>query len=79
MVYINTLLIQEILSDPAWANKLTAADKRALTPLIHVHINPYGLFPLDLYQLLAIKIIEQSMKNDRIKTNSRETESETVS
>lgn len=79
MVYINTLLIQEILSDPAWSNKLTAADKRALTPLIHVHINPYGLFPLDLYQRLAIKIIEQSMKNERIKTNARETESETVS
>lgn len=78
MVYINTLLIQEILSDPAWANKLTDADKRALTPLIHVHINPYGLFPLDLYQRLTIKIIEQSMKNDRIKTNARQTESETV-
>ncbi len=79
MVYINTLLIQEILSDPTWANKLTPADKRALTPLIHVHINPYGLFPLDLYQRLTIKIIEQGMKNDRIKTYAREAKSEAVS
>ena len=54
MVYINTLIIQEILSDPAWANKLTPEDKRALAPLIHAHINPYGLFPLDLYQRLII-------------------------
>lgn len=39
MVYINTLIIQEILSDPAWANKLTPEDKCALTPLIHAHIS----------------------------------------
>ena len=45
MVYINTLLIQEVLSDPAWRNRLTTADWRALSPLIHSHINPYGLFP----------------------------------
>lgn len=54
MVYINTLLIQEILSDPAWNNKLTKEDKRALSPLIHSHINPYGLFPLDLNQRLIV-------------------------
>lgn len=48
MVYINTLIIQEILSSPEWRNRLTLEDKRALTPLIHTHINPYGLFPLDL-------------------------------
>lgn len=28
--------------------KLTKEDKRALTPLIYEHVNPYGLFPLDL-------------------------------
>jgi len=56
MVYINTLIIQELLSDPAWANKLMPEDKRALTPLIHAHINPYGLFPLDLYKRLIIAI-----------------------
>lgn len=44
MVYINTLIIQEVLSEPKWMNKLTQEDKRALTPLIHAHINPYGLF-----------------------------------
>jgi TnpA family transposase len=48
MVYINTLIIQEILSKPHWQNKLTLEDYRALTPLFSGHINPYGLFLLDL-------------------------------
>ena len=78
MVYINTLIIQELLSDPAWANKLTPEDKRALTPLIHAHINPYGLFPLDLYKRLVIAI-EKEEKNDREKTNARQAESEAIS
>lgn len=78
MVYINTLIIQELLSDPAWANKLTPEDKRALTPLIHAHINPYGLFPLDLDKRLIIAILEE-ITNDRTKTNSRQAESEAIS
>jgi len=78
MVYINTLIIQELLSDPVWANKLTLEDKRALTPLIHAHINPYGLFPLDLYKRLIIAV-EKEIKNDRTKTNTRQAESEAVS
>jgi TnpA family transposase len=78
MVYINTLIIQELLSDPAWANKLTPEDKRALTPLIHAHINPYGLFPLDLYKRLLIAV-EKEIKNDRTKTNTRQAESEAIS
>ena len=78
MVYINTLIIQELLSDPAWANKLTPEDKRALTPLIHAHINPYGLFPLDLYKRLIITV-EKEIKNERTKKNTSQAESETVS
>lgn len=78
MVYINTLIIQELLSDPAWGNKLTPEDKRALTPLIHAHINPYGLFPLDLYKRLVIGTAKET-KNDRTKTNARQAESEAVS
>lgn len=56
MVYINTLIIQQILSEPFWKNKLTPEDMRALTPLIHSHINPYGLFPLDLNQRLIFTV-----------------------
>lgn len=60
MVYINTLIIQEALSDSIWKGVLTAEDMRALSPLIHAHINPYGLFPLDLKKRL---LIEKSTQN----------------
>lgn len=55
MVYINTLIIQEALASPIWKSRLTLEDMRALTPLIHSHINPYGLFPLNLNTRLKIE------------------------
>jgi TnpA family transposase len=48
MVYVNTLMIQQVLIEQNMIGRLTSEDKRALTPLIYEHINPYGLFPLDL-------------------------------
>jgi TnpA family transposase len=34
LVHVNTLLMQEVLADPKWADKLTArGDRRALPPL----------------------------------------------
>lgn len=48
MVYINTLMIQQIIEELGLKDQLTKEDKRALTPLIYEHVNPYGLFPLDL-------------------------------
>jgi TnpA family transposase len=54
MVYINTLIIQSILSGSHWQNKFTPRDYRALTPLFSGHINPYGLFPLDFSKRLSI-------------------------
>jgi TnpA family transposase len=48
LVYINTIMIQTVLAGPEWKNRLTDEDRRALCPLIFEHINPYGLFPLDL-------------------------------
>ena len=54
MVYINTLIIQQVLSADHWKGRLTAADYRALTPLLSIHINPYGLFPIDFNQRIPI-------------------------
>lgn len=48
LVHINTMLVERILSEPAWANRLTDADRRALTPLFWTHVNPYGKFTLDM-------------------------------
>lgn len=57
MVYINTLIIQQILSQGHWQNRLVSEDYRALTPLFSGHINPYGLFPLDFNKRLSIGTI----------------------
>jgi TnpA family transposase len=54
MVYINTLMLQQILAQPKWANKLTPRDLRALTPLIWDHVNPYGRFELDMSDRLPL-------------------------
>lgn len=53
LVYINTLMIQSILSQKHWQNRLTTIDKRAITPLIFSHVNPYGTFKLDLNERIA--------------------------
>jgi TnpA family transposase len=42
LVYINTLMIQDILADPAWAARLTDEDKRGLNPLFTSNMTPYG-------------------------------------
>ncbi|MBK2029497.1 Tn3 family transposase [Francisella noatunensis] len=54
MFYINTLIIQNILYKKDWNGVFTGNDYRALTPLFSGHINPYGLFPIDLNQRLYI-------------------------
>jgi len=54
MVYINTLMLQQVLAQPQWPGKITARDLRALTPLIWEHVNPYGRFELDMETRLPI-------------------------
>ena len=54
MVYINTLLLQQVLIESDWLPRMTIADKRAISPLINEHINPYGQFPLDMNVRLPI-------------------------
>ena len=54
MVYINTLMIQRVLSEPSWSGRLTTEDLRGLMPLIYNHVNPYGIFRLDMNARLPI-------------------------
>ena len=54
LVYINPLMIQRVLSEMAWATRLTPEDFRALTPLIYGHISPYGIFRLDMKRRLDL-------------------------
>jgi TnpA family transposase len=55
LVYINTLMMQEVLRAPSWHGQMTATDFRALTPLIYNHVTPYGRFELDLAERLPIE------------------------
>ena len=34
LVYVNTLMLQRVLAEPAWMARMTPADVRGLTPLI---------------------------------------------
>ncbi|SHK62484.1 Transposase and inactivated derivatives, TnpA family [Paramaledivibacter caminithermalis DSM 15212] len=57
LVYINTLMIQQVLSQKKWYNIMEKEDFRALTPLIYSHINPYGKFDLNMEERLALDIL----------------------
>lgn len=54
LVYINTLLIQRVLAERQWINRLTPEDLRALTPLFYNNVNPYGVIHLDMKRRLPI-------------------------
>jgi TnpA family transposase len=56
LVYINTLMLQRVLSEAAWATRLTVEDLRALTPLIYAHVSPYGHFLLDMLTRLDLEL-----------------------
>lgn len=53
LVYVNTLMVQDILSGPA-APDLAPEDLRGLTPLFWSHISPYGEVRLDLGSRLEL-------------------------
>ncbi len=55
---INTLMIQRVLAEPAWMERMAAEDLRGLTPLIYAHVNPYGVFRLDMDERLALEEME---------------------
>jgi len=57
LVYVNTLLLQDVLAEDEWADLLTAEDRRALTPLFWQHVLPYGEVKLDMTARLNIRTI----------------------
>jgi TnpA family transposase len=58
LVYINTIFLQRILARPEWSDRLTEADRRALTPLFWTHMNPYGSFNLHMDRHLDLGLPE---------------------
>jgi hypothetical protein len=57
LVYINTLIIQQILWEPTWMNVMKPRDLQALSPLLWSHVNPYGTFQLDMNERLLIETV----------------------
>jgi len=53
MVFVNTLMLQQVLARPHWAGRLTDRDRKALTPLIWEHVNPYGRQELNMRTRIA--------------------------
>lgn len=57
LVYVNTLIFQQVLSEPTWLGRMRPEDYRALTPLIYHHVNPYGLFRLNMQERLPLEYL----------------------
>ncbi len=55
MVYINTLLVQKVLAEKDWLNRMQSEDFRGLTPLFYGHINPYGRLVLNMNERIIIE------------------------
>ncbi|MDN5762233.1 MAG: transposase [Microlunatus sp.] len=54
LVYVNTLMVQDVLADEEWVAQLTDADRRGLTPLFWTHVAPYGEVKLDMSSRLQL-------------------------
>ena len=48
LAYVNTRMVQSVLSEPEWVRRLSDRDLQGLSPLFYLHINPYGRFDVDL-------------------------------
>ncbi len=54
LIYVNTLMLQEVLSESAWSDRMTPEDWRGLTPLGYAHVT-YGHFACDMNQRIQLK------------------------
>jgi TnpA family transposase len=56
LALINTLLLQDVLTEEQWKAPMKAEDWRGLTPLFYQHVNPYGRFTLDMTQRIPLSL-----------------------
>lgn len=54
LVYVNTLMVQDLLAEPDWEHVLTPEDQRGLTPLFWSHVLPYGEVKLNMTSRLPL-------------------------
>lgn len=56
LVYVNTLMIQRVLGESKWRKRMTEVNLRALSPLVYAHVNPYGLFELNMAERIDLEL-----------------------
>jgi hypothetical protein len=56
LVHVNTLLLQHVLAEPEWRERLSDVDRRGLTPLFWSNANPYSRFRLDMERHLDLEV-----------------------
>ncbi|GAA5036161.1 hypothetical protein GCM10023317_90000 [Actinopolymorpha pittospori] len=56
LVYVNTLMVQDVLTDDQWAKRMTTVDHRGLTPWFWSHVAPYGEVRLNMNRRLSLLI-----------------------
>jgi hypothetical protein len=54
IAYLNTRMVQLVLAEPKWQNKLADADRRRLSALFWSHLNLYGRFELVMSKQLDL-------------------------
>ncbi|MHA3916739.1 Tn3 family transposase [Halovulum sp. GXIMD14793] len=57
LVYVNTRMVQAVLHNPDVVARLSPEDYRGLSPLIYLHINPYGRFEVDLDKRIDFELM----------------------
>ncbi|MFE9913070.1 Tn3 family transposase [Streptomyces clavifer] len=57
LVHVNTLLMQQVLAEPAWESRLSDEDRCGLTALFWSNVNPYGTFRLDMDKRLDLGLM----------------------
>jgi hypothetical protein len=60
LVYVNTLMMQQLLARPEWHGRLSPVDLRALSSLKWQHMNPYGTFTLNMRERLPLEQVAGS-------------------
>jgi TnpA family transposase len=55
LVYVNTLMTQDLLPAPEWVDVLAPDDRRGLTPLFWTHVLPYGEVKLNMTLRLTLR------------------------
>jgi TnpA family transposase len=54
LIYVNTLMLQEVLTEPVWSERMTPEDWRGLNPLGYAHVT-YGNFTCNMNKRIKLK------------------------